>query len=105
MLSMINLESEWSKNTLGKTYFLSCNNYKLDIGAFRNLASLHKVLIDFVDGKCKNSCPLFKVYFNTKFFYIKYIPTDRYIGFMRKDIYNLIKMIKSEIETRSTLNL
>jgi len=105
MLGTINLESEWCKYTLGKTYFLSINNYKLDIGTYRNLFSLHSVLLDFVNGKCKNSCPLFKVSFNTKYFYIRYVPTNRSIGFSRKDIYNLLRVIKAEIETKSTLKL
>ena len=100
MTSVINLEKEWNKYIFGESYFLSYNNFKLCIGPYKNIVELYFLLVSFVRGKYKNKYSLFKLSYNTNYFYIKYIPNNQFIGIPKTNINDLIKIIKIELKSK-----
>lgn len=94
---LLKVEKAKSKYSLSEVYRLVAGNYYLEIGGKSNLVGLYTVFTNFMNGNLKNTNPLFKLSFNDNFFYIKYTPSNKFLGIKREEVENLYKLIQAEI--------
>lgn len=94
---LLKVEKAKSKYSLSEVYRLVAGTYYLEIGGKNNLVGLYTVFTNFMNGNLKNINPLFKLSFNDAFFYIKYTPSNKFLGIKREEVETLYELIQAEV--------
>lgn len=103
MTKKIFIEKIPSKKCLDNNYRIYNNYYYLEIGNITTLLELYSTIYNFKNGYLKNNSLFFKLNFNTKYLYIRYLPTNKFLGIEREYVDILMEEIK-EVLTQKPVN-
>lgn len=96
MIKNIYIKNKYNNYLNINSNLIYYGEYYLEVGNRRNLFTLLQVLKNFQRAKIDNLNNPFKIWFTKDTLYIKYKPSDRYIGIPREGLQSLIEVIDKE---------